>query len=244
MPSPVTRTDAGARAPLATALLIAILLCAAPSAAVRGVTFHADDGVTLAGLWYEPFVRPAPAVVLVHMLHRTRGDWEPLASRLAAEGIGVLAFDLRGHGASGGAIPEQDAYDLFLKDVAAARRYVVSRGDVAPFRVGVGGASIGANLAVLDAAASPGATSLALLSPSLDYRGLRIEAAIRKVSAPILLVAGEDDPYAVRSTHELVKAGGGVRETLMLPWAGHGTNMFSRSPDLVRQLVDWFRRTL
>lgn len=237
------RTDAGILAGC-TVLLIAAVLWASPAAAVRGVTFHTDDGVTLAGLWYEPFVHPAPAVVLVHMLHRTRGDWEPLASRLAAEGIGVLAFDLRGHGASGGSVPAADAYDLFLEDIAAARRYVVARGDAAPFRIGVAGASIGANLAVLDAAATPGIKSLALLSPSLDYRGLRIEPAIRKVSAPILLVAGEDDPYAMRSLRELAAAGGGVRESLTLPWAGHGTMMFSRSPDLVQRLVDWFRRTL
>ena len=80
----------------------------------------------------------------------------------------------------------------------------------------------------------PSIASLALLSPSLDYRGLRIEAAVRKVSRPVLLVAGDDDPYASRSARELQKAGGGPRELLILKQAGHGTAMFGRDPDAGR----------
>ena len=43
--------------------------------AVQRVTFRTDDGVTLSGSWFEPSVRPAPAVVLVHMYRRSRHDW-------------------------------------------------------------------------------------------------------------------------------------------------------------------------
>ena len=84
-----------------------------------------------------------------------------------------------------------------------------------------------------------------LLSPSTDYRGLRIEGAVRKYGArPLLLVASDDDPYASRSARELQKAGTGTREIVVLSGAGHGTNMLARAPDLTRVLVDWFRRTL
>ena len=79
-------------------------LVEAPTAASRNVTFRTDDGVTLAGTWYEPSGRTGPAVILVHMLHRSRRDWDALAIGLASEGIGVLAFDLRGHGESTGTI--------------------------------------------------------------------------------------------------------------------------------------------
>ena len=227
------------------ALLVALFAFASQhlSGAAHSVSLRTDDGVVLSGLWYEPSTR-GPAVVLVHMLHRSRRDWEPLATRLSGEGFGVLAFDLRGHGESGGAIPTEGQYSVFLQDLMAARRFVAARGDVIPSRIAVIGASIGANLAVLDAVAHPGVSALALLSPSVDYRGLRIDAAVRKYPGPMLLVAGDDDPYATRSTREIVKAGGGRRETLVLTSAGHGTSMLARNPDLVRTLVDWLKRAL
>jgi dienelactone hydrolase len=217
------------------------------AASPRTVTFRTDDGMTLSGSWHEPSVRPAPAVILVHMLNRSRRDWDAVASRLASDGIGALAIDLRGHGDSHAFVvaPETPDYSPLVADVTAARRYLGTRSDVQHSRIGILGASLGANLAVLAAAADPNVTSLALLSPSLDYRGLRIEAALRKFGArPALLVASDDDPYAGRSVKDLKKAGGGIREMMMLSRAGHGTLMLARDPGLVHTLVDWFRRTL
>jgi alpha-beta hydrolase superfamily lysophospholipase len=231
------------------AALTAFILAAASlllEARAQRVAFRTDDGVTIAATWYEPSFRPAPAVILVHMLGRSRRDWDGFASRLASSGIGALAIDLRGHGESAyaGTAGETPDYSVMVKDVAAARRYLNSRADVRPSKIGIAGASIGANLAALDAAADPGIASVALLSPSLDYRGLRIEAAVRKYgSRPMLLVSSDDDPYARRSALDLEKTGG-TRELLSLVGAGHGTNMLNRSYELPQALVDWFRRTL
>ena len=226
------------------------LVSVEPGEAATRVTLRTDDGLTLAATWYEPSSRPAPAVILVHMLNRSRREWEELAQRLAADGIGALAVDLRGHGESpgglpAGADPTQTDYSTMVLDVKAARRFLAQRSEVTQTRVGIAGSSIGANLAVLEASTDGTVASLALLSPSLDYRGLRIEAALRKVAErPVLLVASDDDPYALRSARELQKAGGGLRELLVLKQAGHGASMLTRDADLVRTLVDWFRRTL
>ncbi|HVL69890.1 MAG TPA: alpha/beta fold hydrolase [Vicinamibacterales bacterium] len=242
------------RASLACLVLASLLAgAAAPAAAVqlfgrrdsRSVSFVADDGVALAATWYEPSRRPAPAVILLHMLNRSKRDWDTLASRLASAGIGALAIDLRGHGESRlRGTPADDAgYAAMLRDVRAAQRFLLSRGDVLPGRIGLLGASLGANLALLHAAEG-GVPSLALLSPSLDYRGLRIDGAARKYGGkPMLLVASDDDPYARRSALELQKAAGG-RQLLTLSGAGHGTNMLLRAPELHQALVDWFVRTL
>ena len=227
--------------------LFAILPVAKIAAGTQRVTIRTDDGISLAATWYEPGPRPAPAVILVHMLHKTRRDWDTVATRLAAEGIGALAIDLRGHGESSGGLQEGEApdYSALVRDVAAARRYLASRADVQQSRVGIAGASIGANLAVLEAAGDPGIASLALLSPSVDYRGLRIEAAMKKYGPhPALIIASDDDPYALRSAKDLQKAGGGTREVLVMNRAGHGTVMLGHDPDLARTLVDWFHRTL
>lgn len=230
----------------ACALLMAGLLVepgATAAAFSQRVTIRTEDGITLAGTWYEPSQRPAPAVVLVHMLQKSRRDWEPMAGQLASEGVGALAIDLRGHGESTG--NPQD-YAAMVHDVRAARRFLAARSDVIPGRIGLAGASLGATLAAQAAAEDPAFVSLALLSPSLDYRGLRIEPAVRKYGArPLLLVASDDDGYASRTVRELQKPGaGGTRETMLLSRAGHGTAMLTGDPDLARRLVEWLRRTL
>ncbi len=229
------------------AFALIVIVPGAAAAGTQRVTIRTEDGVSLAATWYEPNARAAPAVILVHMLHRSRHDWEAVATRLASDGIGALTIDLRGHGESSGSLQgaETPDYTALVRDVAAARRYLSSRTDVLQSRVGVAGASLGANLAVLEAAANPAIASIALLSPSLDYRGVRIEAAMKKYGArPALLIASDDDPYAVRSGKDLQKAGGGTREVHVLHRAGHGTVMFGHDPDLTRTLVDWFHRTL
>ena len=234
-------------APLAQILAVVLVLLPAEAGAAQRVTFRTDDGVTLAATWHEPSSRPGPAVILVHMFSRNRREWDAVGQRLASEGIGALALDLRGHGesdAAGPATPDRAGYSAMVLDLRAARRFLAQRTDVQQTRVGIVGASLGASLAALAASADPSIFSLVLLSPSLDYRGLRIESASRKVSKPMLLVAGDDDPYAARSARELHKAGGGPRELLILKAAGHGTSMLAQDPGLTGTLVDWFRRTL
>ena len=227
---------------LVCAALLATLQVRAAGAASQRVSLRTDDGLTLAATWYEPPSRPAPAVIFVHMLQKSRRDWDQVATQMAAEGIGGLAVDLRGHGESPGS--PQD-YTGMVQDVRAARRFLSSRSEVTPSRIGIAGASIGASLAALAAADDPAVVSLALLSPSLDYRGLRLDQAIKKYGArPVLLVAGDDDGYAVRTARDLEKAGGGVREVIVLPRAGHGTAMLAGDADLGRRLLEWFRRTL
>jgi pimeloyl-ACP methyl ester carboxylesterase len=223
------------------AVLVSLHVLAARAASQR-VSVRTDDGLTLAATWYEPSTRPAPAVIFIHMLQKSRRDWDQAAAQMAAEGIGGLALDLRGHGDSPGS--PQDFAGM-VQDVRAARRFLSSRADVTPARIGIAGASIGASLAALAAADDPSVVSLALLSPSLDYRGLRLDAAAKKYGArPILLVASDDDGYAARSVRELRKAGAGVRQVVVLSRAGHGTAMLSSDVDLSRRLLEWFRQTL
>jgi alpha-beta hydrolase superfamily lysophospholipase len=227
---------------LVTVILAAWMISAPLGAVAQRVSLRTDDGLTLTATWYEPSSRPAPAVILVHMLQKSRRDWDPFGSRLASEGIGALAIDLRGHGDSPGGAQD---YASMVQDVRAARRFLSTRSDVVPSRLGIVGASLGASLGALEAAEDPSIVALALLSPTLEYRGLRIEPAVRKYGArPLLLVASDDDGYAARTIRELQKAGGGVRESMLLSRAGNGTTMLANDPDLVRRLVEWLRRTL
>ncbi len=237
---------------MSRSLLFATLLVLAAgqvlAASTQEVLFHTDDGVAMAGSLYLPG-RPGPGIVLVHALSRTREDWGAVAARLADAGFVVLAIDLRGHGASGPLPDGTSLEDLtkMMADVKAARAFLASRREAVPGRVGFAGASIGANLAILMGGIDPTVRSLALLSPGIDYRGLRPEAAMKKYGErPALIVASQEDNYATNSARQLAVTGPGtgIRDLRILSAAGHGTAMLAKQPELAASLVDWFRRTL
>ena len=226
------------------------LVCAAwaGSPAPQMLTVRAEDGVSIAAeLRPASTGGPAPGVILVHMLTRTHEDWQVLAGRLSDAGLAVLAIDLRGHGSSGTGAAPADPGDMnpSVRDVRAARVFLSGRPDICSGRIGIAGAQIGANLAVVEAASDPLVRSLALLSPGVEYRRVRADAAMRKYNErPALILASTEDAYASRSARELSTLGAGIRDFRLLTGAGHGTTMLARQPDLIGMLVDWFRRTL
>jgi dienelactone hydrolase len=234
------------RLSLATA---AVLMLAAPAFAAepQTVTFAARDGVQVTGTLYLPDKQPAPAVLLLHMLSRSQHDWDATAVRLAESGIAALAIDFRRNGGPRPSSADADSGDFsdLVLDAEAARAYLAARPEIIAGRIGVAGASLGANVAVLEAGNDPSVRSLAVLSVSLEYRGLKMEQALKKYgSRPALLIASSEDFFALRSARSAVTMGDGPRELRVLSGAGHGTVMLGRDPDLSSTLVDWFLRTL
>lgn len=225
---------------LLSALVMAVAGCPGLVDAASRVTFTTSDGIPIVGTYFEPARRPSPAVVLVHMATRTRADWQGVGEQLAARGVAALAIDLRGHGESGG--PRADGGSLAdgVRDLWAALAWVRAQPDTLPGRVGLAGASLGANLVTLAAADDPAVRAIALLSATLDFRGVRTEAALRKYGdRPALLVCSQEDGYASRSARALATAGTGFRDVRVLEGAGHGTTMLARDPDVASALVDW-----
>jgi alpha-beta hydrolase superfamily lysophospholipase len=223
--------------------LVAVLLFAAPaSAAGRPVTLAAADGTPLAGMFYDASPRPAPAVVLVHMLGKSKEEWSIVAERLADAGIASLAIDLRGHGRSMG---DGSALATMVRDVRAAIDWLAIQPAVRPDRLGVVGASLGASLAALAATEAPAVRAIALISPSLDYRGLRLDPGVMRTlgSRSVWWAASTEDPYALRTIKELT-GDGAAGEQRLSGVRGHGTALLWADPDLARALVDWLRRTL
>jgi dienelactone hydrolase len=212
------------------------------NAAGRVVTYRAADGRTLTGLLLEADSRPAAAVVLVPMLGRSRDDWQAVAQRLADASITALAIDLPGV-----SIPsDPQSLASWHHDIGAAVAFLAGRPtDVRAGSIGIAGASLGASLAVVAAAADPSIRSIALVSPSLDYRGLRLEEPLRQYGArPAMLMASLQDPYAARSVRELAQGAAGQREQRWSTIPAHGTVLLQRDADMVRSLVEWFQLTL
>ncbi len=222
---------------------VAVLVMPPPLvAAGRLVTFPGFDQRPSSGLFLEARDRPAPAVVLVPMLGRTKDEWQAVAQQLAAINLNVLIIDLPSAALPG----DPGELQRWPEVVSGAVAYLNARSDdVQAGAIGVAGASLGANLAAVAAAGNSAVRSLALISPSLDYRGVRIESALSEYGArPALLLASVHDPYAARSVRTLARGAEGVRDVRWSSIPAHGTVLLEKDAELVRALLEWFQLTL
>ncbi len=216
------------------------------------VWFETDEKspVRIAGTLWKPKevsgTKPGGAVLL-HMLNRSRKDWNEFAKKLSEKmGIFVLAVDLRGHGAStlNRDFKEEDFKNM-VHDAKAAVIFLRKQKNVDGDRITLIGASIGANVALIYAAGDEKIKGVVLLSPGLDYKGVKTEEAMKKYNKrPALLVASADDDYSFKSASTLAKVAQGQRKLQEYKKSGHGTDMFagSESPKLNDLIIDWLTK--
>lgn len=132
-------------------------------ATYRDVVFDGAGGVKLEG-WYVPS-RNGAAVVLLHGHSGNRLAVAFHAEALSRAGYGVLLFDLRAHGDSGGRRFVRG--EAVIEDVLAAVAFVSRQRDVLPGRIGVMGVSVGGMLAIQAAARTATIRAVAADGPIL-----------------------------------------------------------------------------
>lgn len=210
----------------------------------KEIKLKTEDGFAIMGSFYE--VDSNSGVILLHMLNRNRNDWNDLSGKLQKEGYNVLSIDLRGHGQStdkdGRVVNWQtfsaNDFNNMVLDVKATKQFLESKGIG---NVSIVGASIGANIAVSYAAEDSEIRTVILLSPGLDYRGVKPDADVKDYgNRSLLIVASEDDEYSAMSSKNLIELAVGKKELKLYENAGHGTKMFSNT-DLDRIIVEWLR---
>lgn len=213
------------------------------------VTIDTSDGVRLVGDLVRPQGRPVCGVLLLHMMPATRGSWRLFSRQLAERGALSLAIDLRGHGESiwqgknrlnWHAFSDRE-HQASRDDVTAALNHL--RGPLAAgSRVGIVGASIGANLA-LEALANHGDITWAVcLSPGRNYHGLETAGLVARLTAGqrLFLAASDDDPESLRAVRALAhEETAGRVTTRELSGVGHGTTMWERQPRLMDDILAW-----
>jgi alpha-beta hydrolase superfamily lysophospholipase len=209
------------------------------------VSFKTDDGFTIYGDFYQPENPNGKALILLHMLRTDKSHWTEFAQRLKERGYYVLAIDLRGHGKSldknGKKITWQEFSENDFKnmvlDVKAAKLFLIEKG-INSKSIGIIGASIGANTALNYAATDEEIRVIALLSPGLDYRGVKTEDAMKVYDRPVFIAASKEDEPAASSSLKLYELALGKKELKMYENAGHGTRMFG-STNLMDELINW-----
>jgi dipeptidyl aminopeptidase/acylaminoacyl peptidase len=199
------------------------------------VTFEAADGTAIHGQLFIPRGRtaPGPALLFFHGGPTDRqmfAAWDPFETHshlyessqyLANHGYVVLSVNYRGGAGYGFEYREPPRFGAGgaseLDDIIAAAKYMQSRPDVAPKRLGVWGGSYGGRMTLLALAEAPqyfaaGASYSGIYDwvsmPEFDLSGAQPgnEAAVKlaydsgpvahmdKWRAPVLLMLGDADP--------------------------------------------------
>ena len=147
-------------------------------AKAEDVAFKSTDGIELAG-WLLRGAAKMPPILVCHDLGESKNAVINVAIALNNAGFTVLAFDFRGHGASGG-----DGSTLGIdevRDVLGAIDYVthLSEDGVDVRAIGIFGAGMGAHAAVLAAGERPVLRVLVLdgLRPDARFALVRQEFA-------------------------------------------------------------------
>jgi pimeloyl-ACP methyl ester carboxylesterase len=241
-----------------------------PPAGFEPISLTTADQVSLEG-WYAPPADGA-AILLLHGAGGSRESVRPYAEMLERNGYGVLALDLRGHGASGGNTNRLGWEGS--TDVGAAIEFLQSQPEVE--RIGGLGMSMGGEVLLgaaekyptLAAIAADGATHrsldelLALPSERPLYRNFTarvmyaavqllsgdqppaplLESMIAAPDTQFLLVVGGAEPQEV-AYNQLFAGRVGERASLwVVPDAAH-TGGFSLSPGEYEQRVIGFFET-
>jgi len=195
-----------------------------------------SDGVNIKATYYEG--NTPHGIILLHMVARTRADWEPFALELQAKGYKVIAIDLRGHGQSNlnwQSFASRD-FNNMIEDVRAAKDFLNAKSAKV---IAIIGASVGANIALNYAAEDSDIRTVVMLSPGIDFRGVKTDRTIKEFDRPILLVASSEDSYSAESSAKLHNLSASKDAKLeMYEDVGHGTEMF-REKKLQPLIFSW-----
>jgi pimeloyl-ACP methyl ester carboxylesterase len=239
---------------------------------LEDVSFTTDDGVTLRGWYGGP--RERGTVVLVHGHGSSRREMLDQALLLKGVGFGVLLFDLRAHGESGGDLATSG--DRERRDVTAALVFLRRRPEAAGVRIGAVGFSVG-GIAVAEVASRDGGVAAVVLEatpPTLeddliaDYPSNRpmerflgvlvhrlggvevddvrpVDRLCALAPRPLLLIYGSRDPVVPPSqAQRMSRAACGPTEVWIVPGAGHGRFLESDRGEFARRVVPFLRSAL
>lgn len=207
------------------------------------------DNFSIAGDHYRG-QKESPAVLLVHMLPRTKESWASFAEKLYGTGFGVLSIDLRGHGESDGG-PEgyknfsEEETKAGIKDIQAGIRFQKEEGHSPLFVIG---SSIGANFSLQALAGDSDIRGAVLLSPGISYYGIETLPAAKKIAEhqSVMVIAARDDERkygnAADMAQEIFNAlSTSQKELRIFDTGGHGNDLFVAHSELESEIIAWVK---
>ncbi len=217
------------------------------------VTVMTPDSMELVGYLYWPKdaqQTKLPVVVLLHERGETHGAWKSFVDVLCGNGYAAFAMDLRGYGYSiydfrtGRNRPPNTFYTGEQARFPADIRQLVGKmfaehGKMLDStKIAVIGAHLGGNAGLLYAVDEPNVRFTAMISPGLEYSGLKIGAAIRDYGGrPLFMAVAKQDIYSMESVNLLSDVVPRVLDAAVFDTYFYGNSLLDREPQLTRMLV-------
>jgi pimeloyl-ACP methyl ester carboxylesterase len=164
--------------------------------------------------------------------------------RAQKEGYCVLAVDLRGHGQS---ICADKPYRTFgpedwqqaEDDIHSFKQSLLDTG-ANPNNIFLAGEGVGANLGLRYALRDPQIQAAVLFSPGDAYLGVSISSlGLEARRLPLLIIAGEGDSYAARSSERLHRDSPGYTELHLQAGTAFGVDLLTGAPDSTALIFRW-----
>lgn len=230
------------------------------------VTLTTSDGVSLAA-WYTP---PQNGIVILAAHGHAAARLADVHAMFASHGYGVLSWDFRAHGASGGDLTSLGYFEQ--RDVAAALDFANAQPGVT--HIAIWGQSMGAATAILAAAEQPAieaviadsaytslaetidtAVPIAVLRPFIrpfaeaeagvsadDVRP--IDAIARLAPRPVFVIDNElDDVVPPHSGQRLYDAAGDPKVYWLIHGAGHVRGRLLEPEEYEARVLEFLRAT-
>jgi pimeloyl-ACP methyl ester carboxylesterase len=165
-------------------------------------------------------------IVLAHARDGSLCNWSSIAPELAGEGFRVLIFDF-------------GAPATVAQDMHAATEEIRGQGAK---RIVLGGASLGGTVALMTAVRTRNVVGAFSLSAPALYGNTEGLPAVRRIRAPVLFVAAEDDGNFADDARRLYRAAASRdKELLIVAGSEHGTALYGGpEAERVRAAVDGF----
>jgi dienelactone hydrolase len=240
---------------LAFALFFSFNLNAQKKSLFSEVTFITSDSITISASYQYPknTTQKWPAIILIHQGGSTREEWLdlPLVISLLEGGYAILAYDIRQHGKSGK--DKGTLYDLFNNpkraplDLLAAIQFLEKDDKIDSNRIGILGASIGANLACV-AAASDDYNVKSVVSISAKTSAAKNLGSFEDVipNKDTFFIASKEEQNGLRAkwANELFAKTKAERKVEIAEGDKHGSFILRASESLQKSVTDWFEKTL
>ncbi len=202
------------------------------------VTLGTKDNIKISGNFYPKETNKG--IILLHAYKEDKNAWNFFIDQLRKEGYNVLAIDLRGHGESELDLKTMNAqdYNNMILDVQAAFDYLIEKNIQ---EVSLIGASIGANIALNFAVGEEGIQRIILLSPGLDYHGIKTEDYITHYKRPLLIIVGGLDKYSWESSNALFDKSGSTIKLQPYETDKHGIEILKQYPETKDLIINWMK---
>lgn len=217
-------------------------------------TFTAKDGVIIVGKYVPPKSQDKLTFIMLHGLASVKGEWDGFGKKINQLGYGYFAYDLRGHGESNKDIKGNEVnlnrfaspgpgseWERMVADLARAVKYLVTEKGIKRNTIAIAGASLGANIAFIYASKHKPVPLVILMSPGMEYAGLKIDEAMKHYSGrPIAIAASPGDAYAFETSAAIYQVARKhkCKATFFTgQGAQHGVQIFAGNFD--NQIIDW-----